>query len=112
MSYVECDDLHPGNSTTVQLFNVSVEGTLRDDAVVTVTVKDSSNNVVSGGNAVAMPNSASDAYQGILPSTLGIVLKARYTVEVTATIAGVGVGFWPITKVATPRENCAGCGCG
>lgn len=112
MSHVECDELHPGNSTTVKLFNVKVDGVLNDDAVVTVTVKDSSNIVVSGGNAVAMPNFETGAYKGILPHTLGIVLKARYTVEVTATIAGAGVGFWPITKVAKPRENCAGCGCG
>jgi hypothetical protein len=112
MSYVDCDELHPGNSTTVKLFSVKVDGALNDDAIVTVTVKDSSDNVVSGGNAVAMPNFESGAYKGILPNTLGIVLNARYKVEVTATIAGVGVGFWPITKVAKPRENCAGCNCG
>ena len=107
MSHAVCDELHPGNSTTVKLFNVKVDGVLNDDAVVTVTVKDSSNSVVSGGNAVAMPNVGPGAYQGVLPSSLGIVLNARYQVEVTATIVGSGVGFWSLSKVAQPRENCA-----
>lgn len=112
MSCAECDDLHPGNSTTVKLFNVRVDGgDLNDDAVVTATVKDSDGNVVSGGNAVSMPNFESGRYKGVLPSTLAITSPNRYTVEITATIAGEGVGFWKLTKVASPREGCSEC-CG
>lgn len=52
MSRIECDDLHPGNTTTVKLFNVKVDGELRNDAIVTVTVKDATEAVVSGGSAI------------------------------------------------------------
>lgn len=106
MSHIECDDLHPGNSTTVELFDVKVNGELRDDAVVTVSVKDSSGNVVLGGNAVGLPNVEPGGYRGVVPSTLAITVPNRYTVEVTATISGVGIGFWQCDKVAKKRNCC------
>lgn len=106
MSDLQCDDLCPGNSTTVDLIEVKVDGEPRNDATVIVSVKDSSNNVVTGGNAVAMPSFESGGYRGILPANLGIVAGGRYWVEVTATIAGAGVGFWKIQKTAKNRGRC------
>jgi hypothetical protein len=97
-------DLNPGNSTTVDLVDVKVNGSVRNDATVSVTVKDSNNNVVAGGNAVAMPNIADGEYRGILPANLAIATPGRYLIEITATIAGVGVGFWQLDKVAKKRR--------
>lgn len=105
MNQCDCGDLHPGNSTTVELLSVKVNDVLNNDAVVTVTVKDSNGSVVSGGNAVAMPSIGGGGYRGVLPSTLAIVANARYTVEITATISGVGIGFWQIDKVAKKRSG-------
>lgn len=105
---LQCDDLYIGNSMTVRLLNLEVSGTHRTDATVTVTLKDSSNNVVSGASALAMAYVGGDdlSYEGILPNTLSLTENGLYQVEVTATISGVGVGFWDCHKRAK-RRKCA-----
>ncbi|WP_425618052.1 hypothetical protein NA78x_001745 [Anatilimnocola sp. NA78] len=104
MSHCECEDLHPGNTATVELFDVNVNGgELRDDATVTVTVKTLAGAVVANGNAIPMPNFASGAYRGVLPSNLGITSGQKYSVEISATIPGGGDGFWQIDKIAKKR---------
>jgi hypothetical protein len=107
---LSCDELYIGNSMTVRLLNLEVGGEPQSGATVTVTVtlKDSSNNVVSGASALSMAYVGGDdlAYEGILPHTLSLTENGRYQVEVTATIADVGVGFWDTWKVAK-RRKCA-----
>jgi len=99
MSNCNCDGLHPGNATTVTLYETG-----RDDLTVTVTVKDSSNNVVTGGNAVSMPLVADGEYSGILPATLAIIIGGTYSVEITANVGATQYGFWPLTIKATARR--------
>lgn len=103
MTDCNCDELYVGNTTNVELYGVEVEGVANDDAVVTVTVKNSAGAVVSGGDAVPMPNVSSGTYRGALPSTLAIVVDGRYTLEITATIADVGIGLWTISRPAKLR---------
>jgi hypothetical protein len=105
---LSCDELYIGNSMTVRLLNLEVGGEPQSGAMVTVTLKDSSNNVVSGASALSMAYVGGDdlAYQGVLPHTLSLTENGRYQVEVTATISGVGVGFWDTWKVAK-RRKCA-----
>lgn len=108
MSCLQCDDLLIGNSMTVRLLNLEVAGEHVDDATVTVTVRDSNNNIVTGANGLAMPYVGGDdlEYAGVLPNTLSLTENGRYQVEVTATISGVGVGFWDCWKTAK-RRKCA-----
>jgi hypothetical protein len=105
---LDCNELYIGNSMTVRLLNLEVGGEHVDDATVTVTLRDSSNNIVSGASALSMAYVGGDdlSYEGVLPNTLSLTENGRYQVEVTATVAGVGVGFWDCWKVAK-RRKCA-----
>lgn len=105
---IECGDLLIGNSTDVCLVSLKANGAFVNDATVTVTVKTSVGGTVAGASAVAMPYVAlSDGeYKGVLPNTLALTVDAVYSVEVTATKAGVGVGLWKCKKIAKDRECC------
>lgn len=105
---VYCDNLLVGNSTDVRLVGLKANDAFVNDATCTVTVKTSIGGTVTGASAVAMPYvTASDGeYKGVLPNTLALTVDAVYSVEVTATKAGVGVGFWQCDKVAKKRGCC------
>jgi hypothetical protein len=80
-------------------------GAFVNDAAVTFTVKDASGVVVSGATGVMSYVAASDGrYEGILESTVILILGGTYYLEVTATSGGAN-GFRRIECVAAYQDE-------
>lgn len=103
MSRCDCEELIAGSTNSVRLLNLTDDdGEHRDDATVTVTIKNYAGQTVSGADAVEMPYEGGTdlKYEGKIPSNASLVAETRYKVYVTATIPGVGSRTFTVRRVA------------
>lgn len=106
--------LYVGADTQVSLKSPAVAGLLDASnlssvisATVTYTLKDTDDAAVAGASAISMAYAAAtEAYQGVVQSTVTLVAETTYYMEITATNGG-DVGFWRIECLAIYQKEAA-----
>lgn len=108
MSGIECGDLLIGNTNDVQIVGLqnNDDDSFINDATCVLELLDSSGNGVSGATNISMDYVAgSDGnYEGAIPHSVSLTEDAEYTIHVTATKEGAGVGDWRCVKRAKYRK--------